>query len=119
MNKIPLVNDGRELISLLKELLDMEGLNVPMAHDEERALTLLDNSIGLLLLDVMMSKKNSINTLKESRQTHQTPVIMLTARGSELDRILGLKLGADDYLPEPFNDRELMACIHAILRRSY
>ena len=65
-----------------------------------------------------MPKKNGIDTLKELRQHHQTPVIMLTARGSELDRVLGLELGADDYLPKPFNDRELVARIRAILRRS-
>lgn len=106
MNKILLVDDDRELTSLLKELLDMEGFNVLVAHDGEQALSLLDDSIDLLLLDVMMPKKNGIDTLKELRQTHQTPVIMLTARGSELDRVLGLELGADDYLPKPFNDRD-------------
>jgi two-component system response regulator CpxR len=116
MNKILLVDDDRELTSLLKELLDMEGFNVLVAHDGEQALALLDDSIDLLLLDVMMPKKNGIDTLKELRQTHQTPVIMLTARGSELDRVLGLELGADDYLPKPFNDRELVARIRAILR---
>ncbi|KAF1853032.1 hypothetical protein Lal_00009217 [Lupinus albus] len=119
MNKILLVDDDRELTSLLKELLDMEGFNVLVAHDGEQALSLLDDSIDLLLLDVMMPKKNGIDTLKELRQTHQTPVIMLTARGSELDRVLGLELGADDYLPKPFNDRELVARIRAILRRSH
>lgn len=93
MNKILLVDDDRELTSLLKELLDMEGFNVLVAHDGEQALALLDDSIDLLLLDVMMPKKNGIDTLKELRQTHQTPVIMLTARGSELDRVLGLELG--------------------------
>ena len=97
----------------------MEGFNVLVAHDGEQALSLLDDSIDLLLLDVMMPKKNGIDTLKELRQTHQTPVIMLTARGSELDRVLGLELGADDYLPKPFNDRELVARIRAILRRSH
>lgn len=98
MNKILLVDDDRELTSLLKELLEMEGFNVIVAHDGEQALDLLDDSIDLLLLDVMMPKKNGIDTLKALRQTHQTPVIMLTARGSELDRVLGLELGADDYL---------------------
>lgn len=119
MNKILLVDDDRELTSLLKELLEMEGFNVLVAHDGEQALELLDDSIDLLLLDVMMPKKNGIDTLKALRQTHQTPVIMLTARGSELDRVLGLELGADDYLPKPFNDRELVARIRAILRRSH
>lgn len=84
MNKILLVDDDRELTSLLKELLEMEGFNVTVAHDGEQALELLDDSIDLLLLDVMMPKKNGIDTLKALRQTHQTPVIMLTARGSEL-----------------------------------
>ncbi|WP_145339930.1 envelope stress response regulator transcription factor CpxR [Pantoea sp. PSNIH1] len=118
MNKILLVDDDRELTSLLKELLEMEGFEVIVASDGEQALTLLDSSVDLLLLDVMMPKKNGIDTLKELRQQHQTPVIMLTARGSELDRVLGLELGADDYLPKPFNDRELVARIRAILRRS-
>lgn len=118
MNKILLVDDDRELTSLLKELLEMEGFNIVVAHDGEQALSLLDSSVDLLLLDIMMPKKNGIDTLKELRQHHQTPVIMLTARGSELDRVLGTELGADDYLPKPFNDRELVARIRAILRRS-
>ena len=118
MNKILLVDDDRELTSLLQELLDLEGFEVIVAHDGEQALAMLDASIDLLLRDVMMPKKNGIDTLKELRQHHQTPVIMLTARGSELDRVLGLELGAADYLPKPFNDRELVARIRAILRRS-
>lgn len=96
----------------------MEGFNVVIAYDGEQALQQIDSSIDLLLLDVMMPKKNGIETLKELRQIHQTPVIMLTARGSELDKVLGLELGADDYLPKPFNDRELVARIRALLRRS-
>ncbi|CUZ91304.1 Transcriptional regulatory protein YycF [Serratia marcescens] len=84
MNKILLVDDDRELTSLLKELLEMEGFNIVVAHDGEQALSLLDSSVDLLLLDIMMPKKNGIDTLKELRQHHQTPVIMLTARGSEL-----------------------------------
>lgn len=118
MHKILLVDDDRELTSLLKELLEMEGFNVVIAYDGEQALLQIDSSIDLLLLDVMMPKKNGIETLKELRQIHQTPVIMLTARGSELDKVLGLELGADDYLPKPFNDRELVARIRALLRRS-
>lgn len=80
MNKILLVDDDRELTSLLKELLEMEGFNIVVAHDGEQALSLLDSSVDLLLLDIMMPKKNGIDTLKELRQHHQTPVIMLTAR---------------------------------------
>lgn len=84
-----------------------------------RRLIFWTTALIYFLLDVMMPKKNGIDTLKALRQTHQTPVIMLTARGSELDRVLGLELGADDYLPKPFNDRELVARIRAILRRSH
>lgn len=119
MNKILLVDDDRELTSLLKELLEMEGFIIEVADDGEKALEMLDSTIDLLLLDIMMPKKNGLDTLKELRQKHQTPVIMLTARGSELDRVLGLELGADDYLAKPFNDRELIARIRAILRRSH
>ncbi|GAB7263449.1 envelope stress response regulator transcription factor CpxR [Dickeya ananatis] len=79
---------------------------------------MLDDSVDLLLLDIMNAEEKRHDTLKEVRQRYQTPVIMLTARGSELDRVLGLELGADDYLPKPFNDRELVARIRAILRRS-
>ena len=117
MNKILLVDDDRELTSLLKELLEMEGFNVVVAYDGEQALEKIDNTIDLLLLDVMMPKKNGIETLKELRQRHQTPVIMLTARGSELDRVRGLELGADDYVCKPFSPRELVARVKAVLRR--
>lgn len=119
MNKLLLVDDDQELTSLLKELLELEGFDIVVADDGEQALTLMDSSIDLLLLDVMMPRKNGLDTLKELRQQYQTPVIMLTARGSELDRVLGLELGADDYLPKPFNDRELVARIRAILRRTH
>ncbi|MFS1539930.1 MAG: envelope stress response regulator transcription factor CpxR [Candidatus Phlomobacter fragariae] len=118
MHKILLVDDDRELTSLLKELLEMEGFSVVIAYDGEQALTLLDSTIDLILLDIMMPQKNGIDTLKEIRRQFQIPVIMLTARGSDLDRVLGLELGADDYLPKPFNDRELVARIRALLRRS-
>ncbi|MFP3029418.1 MAG: envelope stress response regulator transcription factor CpxR [Arsenophonus sp.] len=118
MHKILLVDDDRELTSLLKELLEMDGFSVIIAYDGEQALMLLDSTIDLLLLDIMMPQKNGIDTLKEIRRQYQIPVIMLTARGSDLDRVLGLELGADDYLPKPFNDRELVARIRALLRRS-
>ena len=88
MHKILLVDDDRELTSLLKELLEMEGFNVVLATDGEQALKLLDASIDLLLLDIMMPRKNrDPEHFKELRQNFQTPVIMLTARGSDLDRV--------------------------------
>ncbi|MGS8713336.1 response regulator, partial [Salmonella enterica subsp. enterica serovar Infantis] len=77
-------------------------------HDGEQALERWDDSIEFLLLAVMMPTQHGLDTGKALRQTHQTPVILLTARGSERDRGLGLALGADDYCPKPFNDRELV-----------
>lgn len=118
MNKILVVDDDHELTSLLKELLELEGFSVTTAQDGVQALSLLDSSVDLLLLDIMMPNKNGLDTLKALRKQYQTPVIMLTAKGSEFDRVLGLELGADDYLPKPFNDRELVARIRAMLRRS-
>ncbi|MGL4919913.1 MAG: response regulator, partial [Plesiomonas shigelloides] len=118
MTRLLLVDDDLELTDLLSELLDMEGFSVTVAHDGDQALAMLDASIDMILLDVMMPKRNGLETLKALRLEHNTPVLMLTARGSELDRVLGLELGADDYLPKPFNDRELVARIRAILRRT-
>ena len=118
--KILIVDDEPNIVISLEFLMKKEGFDVAVACDGEEALAKVASfEPDLVLLDVMMPKKNGIDTLKELRQTHQTPVIMLTARGSELDRVLGLELGADDYLPKPFNDRELVARIRAILRRSH
>lgn len=118
MSRILLVDDDPELIQLIKELLELEGFDVTIAYDGEQALTLINHNIDLVLLDIMMPKKNGLDTLRELRQHYKVPIIMLTAKGSEVDRVLGLELGADDYLPKPFNDRELIARIRAILRRS-
>lgn len=117
MNNILLVDDDRKLTSFLRELLEMENFNVQVAHNGEQVLSKFNSSINLLILDVIMPRKNGLDTLKWLRQQHQTPVIMLTSRGSELDRVLALELGADDYMSKPFNDRELIARIRAILRR--
>ncbi|EPE73477.1 response regulator [Pasteurella multocida] len=89
-----------------------------MANNGLQALQKLDLSYDLVLLDIMMPVLNGVETLKKIRQEFSVPVIMLTARGDDIDRILGLELGADDYIPKPFNDRELVARIKAILRRT-
>ncbi|MDT9587049.1 MAG: envelope stress response regulator transcription factor CpxR [Candidatus Arsenophonus melophagi] len=117
MHKILLVDDDYELTTILKELLEIEGFNVIITYDGEQALKLIDSTVDLMLLDIMMPQKNGIDTLKAIRREYQIPVIMLTARSSDLDRVLGLELGADDYLSKPFNDRELVARIRALLRR--
>ncbi|KGQ38025.1 transcriptional regulator [Gallibacterium anatis] len=117
MPKILLVDDDVEFTSLLAEVLAMESFEVEVVHNGEDALHTLDLSYDLILLDIIMPKLGGIETLKQIRQKYTTPVLMLTARGDDVDRILGLELGADDYLSKPFNDRELVARIKAILRR--
>lgn len=117
MSKILLVDDDIELTDLLAEVLRLTGFEVEIANNGQEALDKLNSSHQLVLLDVMMPVLNGIETLKKIRQTSNIPVMMLTARGEEIDRVLGLELGADDYLPKPFNDRELVARIKAILRR--
>lgn len=119
MPKILLVDDDIELTELLAELLSLEGFSVHTVHNGLDALNELElQSYDLILLDVMMPVLNGIETLKQIRQRNETPVLMLSARDDEIDRVLGLELGADDYLPKPFNDRELVARIKAILRRT-
>ncbi|QPB43537.1 response regulator [Rodentibacter haemolyticus] len=118
MSKILLVDDDTELTDLLAEVLSLEGFIVDVANNGQEALDKLEQNYALILLDVMMPVLNGIETLKHIRQQSNVPVMMLSARGEEIDRVLGLELGADDYLPKPFNDRELVARIKAILRRS-
>ena len=118
MSKILLVDDDIELTDLLAEVLRLTGFEVEVANNGQKALDKLNASHQLVLLDIMMPELNGIETLKKIRQTSNVPVMMLTARGEEIDRVLGLELGADDYLPKPFNDRELVARIKAILRRA-
>lgn len=118
MSKILLVDDDTELTDLLSQVLALSGFEVEIANNGQEALDLLNDTHQLVLLDVMMPVLNGLDTLKAIRKYSDIPVMMLTARGEEIDRVLGLELGADDYLPKPFNDRELVARIKAILRRS-
>ncbi|MBF0751391.1 MULTISPECIES: response regulator [unclassified Pasteurella] len=118
MSKILLVDDDTELTHLLSEVLSLSGFCVDIANNGQEALDKLKQGYSLVLLDVMMPVLNGIETLKQIRQQSNIPVMMLTARGEDIDKVLGLELGADDYLPKPFNDRELVARIKAILRRS-
>ncbi|KXI24000.1 response regulator [Photobacterium sanguinicancri] len=118
MAKILLVDDDTELTSLLTDILEMEGFEVCEANNGEEGLAKVDDSIDLILLDVMMPKLNGTEMLRRLRENHTTPVLMLTAKGEEIDRVIGFELGADDYLPKPFSDRELLARMRAILRRT-
>ena len=119
MTRILLVDDDVELVGLLREYLETEGLSVGTAHDGLKgAQEALGGHYDLAVLDVMMPGMNGIETLRRIRQESRIPVIMLTARGDDMDRILGLELGADDYVPKPCTPRELVARIRAILRRT-
>ncbi|UCX03265.1 response regulator [Shewanella glacialimarina] len=119
MNRILLVDDDVGLSELLTQLLEMEGFTVNQAYDGQEGLTkALQTDFDLILLDVMLPQLGGFEVLKGIRKRKQTPVLMLTARGDEIDRVIGLEIGADDYLPKPFNDRELIARIRAILRRA-
>ncbi|PSW19270.1 DNA-binding response regulator [Photobacterium sanctipauli] len=118
MAKILLVDDDTELTSLLTDILEMEGFDVVEANNGEQGLAQVNDSVDLILLDVMMPVMNGTEMLRRLREKHATPVLMLTAKGEEIDRVLGLELGADDYLPKPFSDRELLARMRAILRRT-
>ncbi|HIF9445886.1 TPA: response regulator [Photobacterium damselae] len=118
MAKVLLVDDDTELTALLHDILEMEGFEVEQANNGEQGLEKINASIDLVLLDVMMPKMNGTEMLRRLREKYSTPVLMLTAKGDEIDRVVGLELGADDYLPKPFSDRELLARMRAILRRT-
>ncbi|GAL05796.1 copper-sensing two-component system response regulator CpxR [Photobacterium aphoticum] len=118
MAKILLVDDDTELTALLTDILELEGFEVIEANNGEQGLAKVDDSVDLILLDVMMPVMNGTEMLRRLREKHVTPVLMLTAKGEEIDRVLGLELGADDYLPKPFSDRELLARMRAVLRRT-
>jgi DNA-binding response OmpR family regulator len=113
-----IVDDDRELAQMLTEYLTAENFVTRVAHDGHAALNELKaNKHDLVILDVMLPSLNGFDVLRSLRQTLSVPVIMLTAHGTDVDRIVGLELGADDYLAKPFNPRELVARIRAVLRR--
>ncbi len=116
---ILIIDDDRELCALLEEYLEQQGFTVHAIHDGAEAVThLLDHDYAALVLDIMLPGMQGLDVLRKLRERWDTPVLMLTARGEDTDRIVGLELGADDYLPKPCNPRELVARLRAILRRS-
>ena len=120
MKKIVFVDDDRELSSLLCEYLQREQFDTHCLYDGQEAVDHIqrDDQYGVIVLDIMMPKLNGLDTLQVLRQRVSTPIIMLTGRGDDVDRIIGLEMGADDYLAKPCNPRELLARIRALLRRS-
>jgi len=119
MDKILIIDDDIELSELIKEFLETFNYNIKIMHEPLPALEFLEkNSVDLIILDIMLPGIDGFQALRKIREDSQTPVIMLTARGEVTDRIVGLELGADDYLAKPFEPRELLARIQSILRRS-
>lgn len=119
MNNVLLVDDDTELISMFQEYLVQEGFHVQCASDgAEGVRQALSGQFAIAVLDVMMPRMNGIETLRRIRERSHLPVLMLTGRGDDTDRILGLELGADDYVTKPCTPRELTARIRAILRRT-
>ncbi|MES2150536.1 MAG: response regulator transcription factor [Pseudomonadota bacterium] len=119
MNHVLLIDDDIELIGMFQEYLEQEGFRVACAHDGEAGCReALSGQYAIAILDVMMPRMNGIETLRRIRARSRIPVLMLTGRGDDTDRILGLELGADDYVTKPCTPRELTARIRAILRRT-
>lgn len=119
MERILVVDDDVELCALVEEYLTAEGFSLQAVHDGERGLQAAQtNEFALVVLDVMLPGINGFEVLRRIRSVSKIPVLLLTARGEDVDRIVGLEIGADDYLPKPFNPRELVARIRAILRRT-
>lgn len=119
MPKILVVDDEQNMRTGLKDNLEFEGYDVDTANDGNQGLKkILENSYNLIILDVMMPKISGFDVCKEIRKAGiTTPVILLTAKGEEIDKVVGLEIGADDYVTKPFSLRELLARIKAILRR--
>jgi two-component system response regulator CpxR len=118
-DRILVIDDDIELCELVIEYLTVEGFEVEPVHEGLKGVdTAVSGEFALVILDVMLPQINGFEVLRRIRAKARVPVLMLTARGDDVDRIVGLELGADDYLPKPFNPRELVARIHAILRRT-
>src|ERR1043165_5362744 len=119
MNKVLLIDDDVELVGMFQEYLAQEGFEVSTAHDGEAGTSsALTGAFAIAVLVVMMPRMNGLETLRRIRAVSQMPILMLTARGDDTDRIVGLELGADDYVTKPCTPRELTARIRAILRRT-
>ncbi len=119
MARVLLIDDDVELTALLQEYLEQEGFETSAVHDGESG---VDEAVSgrhaIVVLDVMLPRLNGVEVLRRIRARSRVPVLMLTARGDDVDRIVGLELGADDYVPKPCTPRELVARLRAILRRA-
>lgn len=119
MNKVLLIDDDIELVNMFREFLEQDGFQVHIEYDGKAGCAAaLSGQYAIAILDVMMPRMNGLDTLRQIRANSRLPILMLTAKGDDTDRIVGLELGADDYVTKPCTPRELAARIRAILRRS-
>jgi DNA-binding response OmpR family regulator len=119
MDRVLIIDDDIELCELLAARMNGEGFEIEAVHEGNRGLErALSREHSLVVLDLMLPGMGGLDVLRRVREQSPIPVLVLTARGEDVDRILGLEIGADDYLPKPFNPRELIARIRAILRRT-
>ncbi|WP_133015258.1 response regulator transcription factor [Clostridium cuniculi] len=119
-NKILIAEDDEDIIELLRLYLEKEGYEIILATDVEEAFQkLIQNKISLAILDIMMPKMNGYELTKKIREISRIPILILSARNQDSEKILGLDLGADDYLTKPFNPLEVVARVRSLLRRSY
>src|SRR6267142_5578723 len=119
MNHILIIDDDHVLVSLLREFLELECFAVDAAYDYKSGLTrALSSDHELVVLDVMLPGGSGLDLLKTVRASSKVPVVLLSSRGEPVDRVIGLQVGADDYIAKPFAPSELVARIHAILRRT-
>lgn len=117
--KIMIVDDDKNICELLRLYIEKEGFETAIAYDGEQAVELFGHfSPDLTLLDIMLPGLDGWQVCREIRKTSSSPIIMLTAKGEVFDKVLGLELGADDYVVKPFETKEIIARIHAVLRRS-
>jgi len=117
--RLLMIDDDEKLVALTREYLESHGFELAVAHDGKSGVeAALSTEPALIILDLMLPGIDGLEVCRRVRQSSRVPILMLTAKGDETDRIVGLELGADDYLPKPFNARELLARIRAILRRS-
>ena len=120
MECVLVVDDDVELCDLIKEFLELEGFQVDAVHNGQEGLNAaLSGAYSLVILDIMLPELNGLDVLRQIRTRSQLPVLLLSARGNEAERVVGLELGGDDYLPKPCSTRELLARIRAILRRTH
>ncbi|WMW81298.1 response regulator transcription factor [Undibacterium cyanobacteriorum] len=119
MNRVLLIDDDVELVNMFREFLEQDGFQVHIEYDGHAGcVAALSGQFAIAILDVMMPRMNGLETLRQIRAHSRLPILMLTAKGDDTDRIVGLELGADDYVTKPCTPRELVARIRAILRRS-